>query len=371
MKLVLVSPKNNTAYNFRGDLIKEIINNGYDVIVTGPDYKEVDKITDLGAKFKLLPSKNNNIKPFQDILYFFRLYRLFIKEKPDIVLSYTIKPVIFGSIAAKMAKIKNVNAMITGIGYVFLSKSIKSFLLKFLVTSLYKTALKSISNVIFQNSDDMNFFINKRMVINDVCKVVNGSGVNLDFFRPTHLPKKISFLMVSRILFNKGIKEYIEASKIIKTIHPNVTFNLLGEIERNNDSFDYSLLKPFIEDEIIDYFTYSNDVRHYYENCSIFVLPSYGEGLPRSILEAMAMNRPIITTDVPGCRETVINNVNGFLVKPKNVLSLVDAMMKYIENPHLIERHGYESLKYCRLKFDVKNVNIQMLNYLGIKKPRI
>lgn len=367
MKFVLISPKNRTVYNFRGDLIKEIISEGYEVIVTGPNMDNVEKIEELGARFEHIPLNKSGLNFFEDFQYFIKMYRLLKREKPDITLSYTIKPIVYGAIAAKFAGIKNIYSMVTGVGYVFTSEKLKVKILKIIVSILYKVSLLFNNLVIFQNKDNRDEFVDLNIVEEEKTRIVNGSGVNMEHFRPTIYPKKLTFFMLSRVLYSKGIREYLAAAKNIKEKYPEIEFMLLGAVEDMQDSMSKKDLEPYIEKDIITYYGETNDVRKYYTKSSVFVLPSYAEGTPRTVLEAMAMARPIITTDAPGCRETVRDGENGFLVKVGDVEELEDRMEWFIKNQNEIPKMGEYSLEYCAKKFDINKVNSQMLKYLNIR----
>ena len=368
MKFVLISPKNRTVYNFRGDLVKEIVSKGYEVIVTGPDQTDVEKITALGARFETVPVNKNGTSIIGDLKYLLKLYKLFKKEKPDITLGYTVKPVVYGAIAAKLAGVKNINSMVTGGGYTFTSKSFKARLLSFVVRILYRFGFLVSDNIIFQNPDDLKQFCEMGLLKKQKCHTVNGSGVNMEHFTPTEYPKKTTFFMLSRLLKSKGVVEYLEAAKTVKEKYPDTRFYLLGKYETTmQDAVEKEYVERFIKDGIVERFEETSDVRPYYSDCSVYVLPSYREGTPRTVLEAMAMGRPIITTDTNGCRETVIDEKNGFLVPIKDSEKLAEAMIRFAETPNLVELMGQESINYCRAKFEVGIINREMLKILSIK----
>lgn len=367
MKFILISPKNRTAYNFRGELIKEIISKGYDVTVTGPDETDVDKITQLGADFRLIPMNKTGTNILGDLKYCRALYGLFKSEKPDAVLGYTVKPVIYGSIAAKRAGVKNINAMITGGGYAFTAKSLKARVIGIIVRKLYKIGLGKADNVIFQNNDDLNEFTQSGLVKRAKCYVVNGSGVNTERFTPKPYPEQPSFFMLSRLLKSKGVGEYLEAAAIAKKEHPEVKFYLLGKYETDmQDAIAKEDIEKYIKNGVVERFEETGDVRPYYEKCSVYVLPSYREGTPRTVLEAMAMARPIITTDTQGCRETVENEKNGFLVPVKDAQAIKEKMLYYIDNPDTIKEMGEVSRQIVEEKYDVGKVNQNMLKIMNI-----
>lgn len=367
MKFILISPKNRTVYNFRGDLVREIINKGYEVLVTGPDNTDVDKITALGARFVEIPMNKTGTSILGDLKYSKRLYELFKKEKPDAVLAYTVKPVVYGSIAAKRAGVKNINGMITGGGYAFTSKSLKARVIGIIVRTLYKIGLSGADNVIFQNSDDLTEFCDRGLVKRDKCRVVNGSGVNTSHFVPVPYPEKTSFFMLSRLLKSKGVAEYLEAAETVKRKYPDTQFYLLGKYETAmQDAIPREEIERYINDGVVTRFEETSDVRPYYEKCSVYVLPSYREGTPRTVLEAMAMARPIITTDTQGCRETVEDGRNGFLVPVGDSKALADRMLYFIENTDKISQMGKESKALCDEKYEVAKVNRDMLKIMNL-----
>ena len=368
MRFILVSPKNRTAYNFRGDLIKRIISCGYEVIVTGPNRVGVEKIEALGARFVEIHMNKNGVNPKEDLKYQKALYELFKKEKPDVVLGYTSKTVIYGSIAAKKAGVPHKVAMITGLGYAFTAQTKKAKAIRAVMSVLYKKALNCADTVIFQNPDDREQFVSSGLVKSEKCRVVNGSGVNTNRFSVADYPDKITFFMLSRVMYSKGIREYLRACELVKEKHPEVRFMLLGACENIQDSLSKEDLAPYVEKGIIEHFGETDRVEDYYKQCSVYVLPSYREGTPRTVLEAMSMGRAIITTDAPGCRETVIDGKTGFLVPVKNAEAVAEKMTKFIENPELIKTLGAASAEYAREKFSVDKVNDDMCCHLNIER---
>lgn len=368
MKFILVSPKNRTAYNFRGDLVKKIINAGYEVVITGPNRDNVDKVEELGARFVEIPMNKNGVNPLKDLFYMMALRNLFKKEKPDVILGYTSKPVIYGSMAGKLAGVPHKVAMVTGAGYAFIAKTKKAKIIKLIMSILYKIGFACADTVIFQNTDDKEQFVNEKLVKSDKCHIVNGSGVNMEKFSFTPYPQRMTFFMLSRVMYSKGIREYLEACEIVKAKYPQVRCMLLGACEGIQDSLSQTELDTYIEKDIIEHFGETDTVSDYYKQCSVYVLPSYREGTPRTVLEAMAMGRAVITTDAPGCCETVIDGETGFLVPTHNGQAVAEKMIEFIENPQLVEIMGKKSLEYCKNKFDVIKVNKDMCKYLKIKE---
>ena len=367
MKFILISPKNRTVWNFRGDLVKELVKKGYKVVVTGPDQTDVEKIKALGARFVEIPMNKTGTNVIGDLQYCYALLQLFRKERPDITLGYTVKPVVYGAIAAKLADVKNINSLITGGGYTFIATSLKARILGLIVRTLYRIGLRRADHVIFQNPDDLKEFVKSKLVKRDKCSYVHGSGVNLDQFQPVPYPKEISFFCLSRLLKSKGVCEYLEAAKIVKEKYPEVNCYLLGKYEiEMQDAVEKEYVEQFIKDGIITRFEETDDVRPYYEQCSVYVLPSYREGTPRTVLEAMAMGRPIITTDTQGCRETVEDGKNGFLVPIKDSEAVAEKMIWFVEHPAEIETMGKESTILAKKKFDVRKVNRHMMKIMGV-----
>lgn len=370
-KLILVSPKNRTVYNFRGDLIRQFQSEGYEVVVTGPNRDDIDKVTALGVRFVEVPMAKNGTNPFSDLSYRKRLKQLFLNERPDVVLSYTIKPVIYGSWAAASAGVSNINAMVTGVGYTFLAKTLKAKLLRRIVFFLYRRGLKRAHHVIFQNKDDLSLFTCHNLVQKEKCSVVNGSGVNMSHFTPQPFPKhsgSLRFFMLSRLLKSKGVTEYLQAAEIVKKKYPDVHFSLLGRYETQmQDAVPSDYVKRFIDEGIIEKYEETTDVRPYYASSDVYVLPSYGEGTPRTVLEAMATGRPILTTDANGCRETVIDGENGFLVPVGDAKALAEKMCWLVEHPEFVRTMGQRSLDVCREKYAVDKVNHRLFEIMEIK----
>ena len=367
MKFLLISPKNRTVYNFRGDLIKAIIAVGYEVIVTGPDRTDVDKIKALGARFVEIPMNKTGTSVTSDLKYRKALKELMLAERPDVTMGYTIKPVIYGALAAHAAGVKNINGMITGGGYTFTAKTAKAKLLGMIVRFLYRLGLKRTHHIIFQNADDLEEFCSHGLAQKEKSHVVNGSGVNMNWFAPAPLPDKPVFFMLSRLLKSKGVMEYLEAARIVKAVYPEVQFYLLGKYETAmQDAIPQDTIEEYLRDGIVERFDETSDVRPYYAKCSVYVLPSYREGTPRTVLEAMSMGRPIITTDANGCRETVQEGVNGYLAPVGDSAALAERMKEFILHPEIIEKMGAESIWLCREKFEVGKVNEEMLRIMNI-----
>ncbi len=367
MKFLLISPKNRTVYNFRGDLIKEIKSKGYEVIVTGPDLTDVERIQELGVRFIEIPMNKTGTSVIGDLKYCWKLYRLMRKEKPDVTLGYTVKPVIYGSIAAQLAGVPNINSMVTGGGYVFTATTRKAKMLGVIVRFLYRIGFRVVDHVIFQNPDDRKEFCKMRLVSPKKCSVVHGSGINMEHFQSAALPEEPTFFMLSRLLKSKGVTEYLEAARTVKNRFPQARFYLLGKYEADmQDAVPRDEVEPYIKEGIVVRFEETDDVRPYYEMCSVYVLPSYREGTPRTVLEAMAMGRPVITTDAPGCRQTVVDGKTGYLIPVQNSAALAEKMSFFIDNPEFITIMGKRSRVYAEKNYDVTKVNAEMMKIMHL-----
>ncbi|WP_235040393.1 glycosyltransferase family 4 protein [Vreelandella profundi] len=373
MKFLLVASFPNSLIKFRGVLLEAIQHAGYEVHVACPGILDerglCDELEVLGIKVHDINLNRTGLNPFADLISFFSLWSLMRNVKPDYVLCYTIKPVIYGVLAAWLASVPNRVALITGLGYTFQNSEgdfRRAFLHK-IVQKLYKFVLKKTKVVFFQNPDDEILFRKLFLLpTNTRSVVVNGSGVSVDQFTVTPLPRESRFLLIARLLGDKGVREYFEAAKIIKARYPATVFLLVGWIDKNPDAIAQQELDSWRVSGIIDYLGKLEDVRPAIENCSVYVLPSYREGTPRTVLEAMAMGRAIITTDAPGCKETVVDGDNGFLVPVKSVSELVAAMEKFILDKDLAVCMGHRSREIAVEKYDVHKVNALMLMEMGV-----
>ena len=348
-KFLLVASYPESLLNFRWHLLRELLAVGLEVHVAAPNLPMNcavrKKLENLGIFVHQIPLRRTGNNPFLDILLFFSLWRLMIEIKPKFFLAYTIKPVIYGNIAAWLAMVPRRFALITGIGYAFEINGEKRTKVQVIAQNLYRVALYNAHTVFFQNPDDKALFEELGLVDEKRQKtvVVNGSGIDIHSFKVSGLPKHVHFLMIARILKSKGVKEYADAASIVRLKYPEVNFSLAGWLDESPDALSQFELQDLIRSGNIDYHGFLYDVRPTIAESSVFVLPSYREGTPRTVLEAMSMGRPIVTTDAPGCRETVIDGYNGFLVATKSVNELVNAMLKFIEQPNLITLMGGRS----------------------------
>ena len=368
MKIIVLSSHTQSLFWFRMEMMQAFIEQGYSVVAIGsePENEWRYKFEEKGIKYKSISVQRNGINPLKDILTLKAINTIFKEEKPDKVFAYQAKSIVYGSVAARKNQIKEFYSLIAGLGSIFRGKGLKNRIVRLVMQKQYRMACKYSKRVIFQNNDDRNIFLNKKIVEKSKTIIVNGSGVNLDIFKPVSQPKTPTFLFIGRLIKDKGIIEYLEASKIIKEKYKNVRCLLVGPFDSNPSALQKYELTPYIEMNTVEYFGEQSDVRPFLSQCTTFILPSYHEGTPKTVLEAMAMARSIITTDAPGCRETVIPNKNGYLIPIANIEELVIAMEKFILNPEQSKFMGEESFKIVQEKYDVKLVNNTIMKAMNL-----
>jgi len=344
-RITIVAGEAKSLVNFRGPLIDALLAAGHRVSAVGPpaDSKTLGWLSARGVDYHPVPLSRASLNPVHDLRTLLSIRSAFKAVQTQVVVAYTIKPVIYGLLAARLAGVTRRFALITGLGYAFTDGdfSLKRRAVGKAARILYKFSLSQAQLVIFQNPDDVSLFRQLRLVgPRNQVGIVNGSGVDVQHFEPVPLPSDPVFLMVARLVEDKGIAEYLSAARAVKKMHPNVVFRLIGPMDPNPSAIPPGVLDRAIDDGVIEYLGEVSDVRPAIAASSIFVLPSYREGTPRSVLEAMSMGRPVITTDAPGCRETVVAGVNGLLVPVKAVAELADAMLQLINHPDTRKRMG-------------------------------
>ncbi|KRW82124.1 glycosyltransferase family 4 protein [Marinobacter sp. P4B1] len=370
---LLIASFPDSLIKFRGPLLRALVAKGLDVHVAAPDLADVPDIRTeleaLGITLHDISLKRTGTNPVADLATVAELWRLMRRIRADYVLGYTIKPVIYGSMAAWLANVPNRFALVTGLGYAFTGDaSGKRGLLRKLIQRLYRFGLSKSRKVFFQNPDDEALFRQLGLLPADIPScVVNGSGVDVADYALAPLPEKPSFLLIARLLGDKGVREYAQAARKVKAQYPDAVFRLVGWIDDNPDAISQQELDGWVNTGTVEFLGKLADVRPAIADCNVYVLPSYREGTPRTVLEAMAMGRPVITTDAPGCRETVTDGDNGFLVPVKAVDELAAAMVKFIENPELVAGMGERSRLVAEQKYDVHRVNEFMLGEMGVE----
>lgn len=371
MKILLLASFAPSLVNFRGPLIKDLIAAGHNVCVGAP---EIDpdlksQLVGLGVEPHDTPLQRNGASIGADLAYLLALIGLTKKLKPDLVLTYTVKPNIWGAFAASAAGASSV-AMVTGLGFAFMGSggNWKSRFSRWIARKLYRAATQRNRRVIFQNSDDRDDFI-AHGCLSNLSKIgmVDGSGVDLSHYQRVPLPDVPVFLMIARLLVSKGVREYAAAARFVRTSHPDARFVLIGPYDEGPDALAPEEIKSLTGEEgPLEWLGSLQDVRPAIGEATVYVLPSYREGTPRSVLEAMAMGRPIVTSDAPGCRETIRDGIEGYLVPPRDPIALAKVMERFILEPGLIPRMGEAAYARAVKKYAVERVNRQTMHLMGL-----
>lgn len=343
-------------WNFRRGLVEALIADGHRVTILAPPDDSVANLGKLGCRFEPLEMSVEGLNPLQDLNLLRRFRRLFLDLKPDVVLSYTIKNNIFGALAAKAIGAPFI-ANVTGLGTAFLSGS----LLRSVAEGLCRTAWRDMPVVFFQNEDDRALFLSRGLVSDAQARLLPGSGIDLRRFSPADPPAPDLapiFLMIGRLLRDKGVFEFVEAARRAKKTRPEARFQLLGSIDaKNRTAVDAKTVQSWVNEGVVEYLGTTSDVRPNIASASCVVLPSYREGAPRTLIEAAAMSRPVIASDVPGCRAVVERDVSGFLCAPRDAASLADAMMRFLDLPR-IDRHAMGQAGRARMEREFDETNV-------------
>lgn len=378
-KIAFVGTTGSSFYGFRADLIRMLVTNGHQVYAFTSEYTEscLEKIKALGAEPVTYQLSRGGLNPFADLKTIIELKRKIIDIKPDVIFSYFTKPVVYGSLAARLSHTPKIIGMIEGLGTPFTihknGQSLKVKLIRFIQVSLYKIVFPFLDKIIFLNPDDPIDLIQKNNIKakKNAVQMLGPIGLNLEEYeyKKWDETQQVSFIFIARLLAEKGIFDYLEAAKIVKHKYPNVTFKIIGGLDTENP---YGLTKQQLDEVIatgvIEYPGFVTDVAKRIQDSAVFVLPSYyREGVPRSTQEAMAIGRPVITTDVPGCRETVEDGVNGFLVPKWDPEALAEKMCYFIENPEQVNIMGLKSHEIAQEKFDAEKVNAKLIDIMGLK----
>jgi glycosyltransferase involved in cell wall biosynthesis len=323
----------NTAwaiYTYRRGLLRALTQSGAQVTIIAPRDRTVEPLTEMGCRCVELPVASKGTNPLHDLRTLFALYRLYRALKPDVVFHYTIKPNIYGSIAAWLARTPSV-AVTTGLGYVFIQKSRAAEVAK----RLYRFAFRFPREVWFLNRDDEAAFKDQELLAHpERARLLHGEGVDLEDFPFTRLPTRetFNFILVGRLLWDKGVAEYVEAARQLRERYPHARFQLLGPLGVDNPSaIPREAVEAWEREGVIEYLGETADVRPYIADADCVVLPSYREGVPRTLMEASAMGRPIVATDVPGCREVVAEGVNGLLCEARDAASLAASLARMLD----------------------------------------
>lgn len=372
-RILIMASLSDSLINFRGHLIKTLVQNGNQVLccassndlLSGSKLDAREGVIQLGAEFQTFPMSRTSMNPLEDLKTTFALGKIIKRFQPDYVLTYTVKPNIYGSIASRWFSNAKVFSLITGITSGLTTPELAISKKGKLLTKLYSFGLSKNSGILFQNPDDQDWFRQLGILRNQKSVVVNGSGVDLSYYLPSPVPiDSVRFLCIARLLAEKGIREFANAAREVKAEFPDVQFDLVGPIDPQPNSITASEIDEWQKNGILTYHGVQSDVREWLNRCTVFVLPSYREGTPRTVLEAMATGRAIITSDAPGCRQTVVNGFNGYLVPIKDVATLSDRIKMFVQNPALAQTMGKASLEFCK-KFNVTSVTENIINFMA------
>jgi glycosyltransferase involved in cell wall biosynthesis len=372
-RLAIITSQAFSLPNFRGPLIRDMIARGWDVYALAPDYDDEMRAATRrwGAEPVDCPVARTGLNPISDLSYMLHLRRRLRRLQVEAVLCYFVKPVIFGIIVAWLIGVPKRFALIPGLGYAFTEAdaggpTLKRRLLRQVLSRLYRSALARADIVFFQNDNDRDEFVRMGLVERENTRNTYGTGLDLRAWDPAPpIISPVTFTLAARLLRDKGIYEYVEAARRVRRLHPHTRFVLLGGLDGNPAAISEKQVRDWAREGVIEWFGHV-PVEPWLRQTSVFVLPSYREGLPRSTQEAMAMARPVITTSAVGCRETVVEGENGFLVPPRDVEALAAAMLRFVEDPSLIGPMGAASRRLVERRFDVRRVNKLMLEAMGL-----
>jgi len=359
-RIAVLQALDSTVLGFRGHLLEEMVDRGHNVTVYLPKAAPpvADALGSMGVACREIGWSRQGVSPAGDARSLNRMRRAFRASGVDMMFACSAKPVIHGSLAARFAGVPDMFAMIEGAGYTFSSADLRARCVRPLVTGLYRVSLSLNRKVFFLNPDDRELFCELQLVKGpEQCVLLNGIGVDLTAFRPAPLPARPAVLMIARLLKDKGVREYAAAARLVKARHPDVAFRLLGIADGHPDAIPERDLQAWVQEGLIEHLGWLDDVRPAIAASTLFVLPSYREGTPRTTMEALAMARPVVTTDVPGCRETVQHGRNGYLVPARDVPALAEAIERFVTNPEQAAPMGQASRRLAETRYDVRAVN--------------
>lgn len=360
----------DSLVRFRGRLIEDLLHAGLEVVACAPEISTAirERLENMGARVIEVPMRRTGLNPLSDAALLLHLVRLLQRERPDVLFAYTIKPVVYGGIAARLVGGIRFTPMVTGLGYAFTSSGgLQRRVVSSLAQLLYRFALTNAARVFFQNPDDLKVFADRCMLTPGApTQLIAGSGIDIFEFQPGPLPQTAVFLMIARLVADKGVREYAFAAHMVRKVYPDARFLLAGWIDENPTAITATELGEWIASGDIEFLGKLEDVRPALSQCSVYVLPSYREGTPRTVLEAMAMGRAVVTTDAPGCRETVCPEENGYIVPPRDALSLARKLMELIAKPDLLPGFGKRSRIIAEERYDVRKVNAEIMRGMGV-----
>lgn len=362
-KILLVCVTSQNVITFRKSLIKALQDNGYSVSVIAFDRDYEEEIIALGVDFYCIEDSNRSLNPLRILTLKSRYKKLILKIAPDTVFTFMLKPNIFGVLAARSAGVRNIFSMVEGAGDVFVNDSLKWKAIRSVVSFLYKASFKHARRVFFLNTDDIEEFTLRKLLPKEKCELIHGIGVDLDHFAERPVTNHRSFLMVARMIKTKGTLDYCECARRVKKVYPDAEFNYLG----GEGNITVEDIREYIDDGSINYLGTSKDVRPFLDKCTFLVLPSYREGCPVSVMEAESVGRGILTTKTPGCKDTVDEGYNGFLVECHDVDSMVERCIFVIEHPDKADEMGVNSRHFAEEHFNQHLINEQIISVLEEK----
>lgn len=375
MKVLVVASLAYSLVNFRGALLASMVAHGHDVVACAPDEDAETQaaLAAMGVGYHRVPMDRTGTNPLRDVVTFGALVRQIRRERPDVVLAYTQKPILYSGLACRLTRRKTAFfAMVSGLGHVYGSDFDRPALRK-LISALYRAAVARAAGIFVFNADDRAEMVRHGIVRSDQrVEQVPGSGVDIHRFRPASLPVDGPvFLMIARLMRDKGLVEFVAAARTLRAEYPNARFRILGPRDSNPTAVTEAEIAAWSDEGVIEYLGECRDVAPHLQNASVFVLPSYyREGLPRTILEALASGRPVVTTSMPGCRDAVTDGWNGFLVPPRDGDALATALRRFIENPGRIAQMGARAREVAVQTYDVDKVNAQLLSAMGLAGQR-
>jgi len=358
LKIILFANTDWYLYNYRLPLAEALRDEGHELLLLSPSGKYAQRIQDDGFAWQVFDLSRRGINPLIEYQTVLRLTQVYRREKPDLVHHFTIKCVLYGSVAARKAGVKRVINAVTGLGYVFSTRSLFTWLVKPVIEFLYQRVLKG-SHVIFQNQNDLNYFIDNKLASKNQCVLIPGSGVDVDKFRPATPHAGLAPLVVlpARMLWDKGVKEFVDVAELVKQSGMKARFVLVGDVDDGNpSSISREQLQEWQNKGAVEWWGWQEDMISVYQQASIICLPSYSEGLAKSLIEGAACGCPLVASDIPGCREVVENGLNGLLVPPRDAQALAEALLSVLSDKKLMRRMGAESRKIAVRKYSVQRI---------------
>jgi glycosyltransferase involved in cell wall biosynthesis len=356
--------------NFRGPLLQTMVAAGHEVHGCTPaaPAEQMRRLEALGVQYHAVPLERGGLNPLRDARLIRQLERIMQRAAPDVIFAAGLKPAFYGAIAARRRRVPRVYVMVEGLGFAFSGTGLKAQAVRRIAKTMWRVSARRSDGVFFLNPDDVELFRRERLLDDpDRTILLDGIGIDLDRVRQASLPDQPAFLQLSRLLISKGLRDYAAAARLVRAEHPEVPFRLAGRVDDANPSaVPVDELDGWVREGLIEYLGALDDVRPAIEASSVIVLPSYREGLPVSLMEGMAMGRPAVTTDVPGCRQTIEPGISGFLVPPRDPDALAAALRRFVGEPALAARMGWAARRRAEAKFDVHTINRTIMTRLGL-----